>query len=130
MKKTESAVPVVGENAFLRVYNKFKHIVGLIVTWIFRLRKLIMAAPVIYYALKLAAYNFANLPAEVGLNLQASGEFAMYISRYIAVMGPLALTAGCLVMMFLSRRAMYAWAVSIFSLALPLLLLISNLYPA
>ena len=66
----------------------------------------------------------------MGLNLQSTGEFAMHISRYVAVVGPLALTGGCLAMMFLSRKAMYAWAISIFSLAVPLLLLVSNVYPA
>ena len=54
----------------------------------------------------------------------------MHISRYLAVVGPLALTGGCLAMMFLSRKALYAWAVSVFSLALPVLLVVSNLYPA
>ena len=44
-------------------------------------------------------------------------------------MGPLALTIGCLVLMFCSRKAMYSWAISIFTLALPLLLLLSNAYP-
>ena len=32
--------------------------------------------------------------------------------------------------MFLSRKAMYPWAISIFSLAIPILLLLSNRYPA
>ena len=89
-----------------------------------------MAAPVVYYALKFAAYNSSHLPESVGLNLQATGEFAIHISRYVAVVGPLALTGGCIAMMFLSRKAMYAWAVSVFSLALPILLLVSNIYPA
>ena len=66
----------------------------------------------------------------MGLNLLSTGEFAFHISRYMAVVGPLALTGGCLAMMFLSRKAMYAWAVSMFTLALPVLLLISNVYPA
>jgi len=39
-------------------------------------------------------------------------------------------TAACLVLMFTSRKALYPWAVSIFTLILPVLLLISNLYPA
>jgi len=52
------------------------------------------------------------------------------ISRDIAVMGPLGLTAACLLLMFCSRKAMYPWAISVFTLTLPLLILISNLYPA
>lgn len=130
MKNTDQMIQQPQKNGFLRFYDSFKHVVGIIVTILYRLRKPVMAAPVVYYALKLAAYNAAHLPENVGLNLQASGEFAMHISRYVAVVGPLALTGGCLAMMFLSRKAMYAWAISIFTLALPLLLLLSNVYPA
>jgi len=97
--------------------------------WLFRLRKFVMAAPVVFYALKIAAYNSEHLPEVVGIDLQASGEFAQTISRGLAVMGPLGLTLACLLLMFCSRKAMYPWAISIFTLALPLLILLSNAYP-
>ena len=42
----------------------------------------------------------------------------------------LGLTAACLLLMFCSRKAMYPWAISIFTLALPVLLLVSNVYPS
>ena len=126
MKTTEQTE----KNGFLKFYDSFKQVVGIIVSWIYRLRKFVLAAPVVYYALRFAGYNAAHLPESVGLNLLSTGEFAFHISRYVAVVGPLALTGGCLAMMFLSRKAMYAWAVSMFTLALPVLLLISNVYPA
>ena len=110
--------------------SKINYVINLIGMWLFRLRKFVLAAPVIYYALKIAAYNREHLPEQVGIDLQASGEFARMISRTTAVNGPLMLTFGCLAMMFLSRKAMYSWAISIFTLALPILLLLSNLYPA
>lgn len=112
------------------VVSKINRIINLIGMWLYHLRKLVMAAPVVYYALKLASYNREHLPEQVGLNLQATGEFAQYISRSMAVMGPLALTAACLFLMFCSRKAMYPWVISIFTLALPVLILVSNLYPA
>ena len=112
------------------VIGKVNSVINLIGMWIYHLRKFVMAAPVVYAALKLAQYNREHLPEQVGLNLQATGEFAQYISRNMAVMGPLALTAACLFLMFCSRKAAYAWSISIFTLALPLLLLVSNLYPA
>ena len=115
---------------FKAVVAKINWFINLIGVWLFRLRKFVMAAPVVYYALKLADYNREHLPEQVGLNLQATGEFAQFISREMAVMGPLALTAGCLVLMLFSRKATYAWTISVFTLALPVLLLISNLYPA
>ena len=112
------------------VLRKIDKVMDVLVNLIFRLRKVIMAAPVVYYAVKLAMYNQEHLPEQVGINLQSTGEFAQYISRNLAVMGPLALTASCLILMFCSRKAMYSWAISVFTLALPLLILISNLYPA
>ena len=111
------------------VLGKINRVINLIGLWLFRLRKLVLAAPVVYYALKLAEYNREHLPEQVGINLQATGEFAQYISRNMAVMGPLALTGGCLILMFCSRKAMYSWSISVFTLALPPLLLFSNAYP-
>lgn len=112
------------------VIAKINYIINLIGVWLFRLRKPVMAAPVAIYAVKIARYNMEHLPEEVGINLQSTGEFAQMISRNMAVMGPLALTFACLLLMFCSRKAMYSWAISVFTLTLPLLLLISNVYPA
>lgn len=97
---------------------------------LYHLRKVVMAVPVVLIALRLAAYNTQNLPDRVGLNLQTTGEFAQTISRGTAVMFPLALTGGCLVLMFCSRKSVYPWLISLFSLVVPLLLLVTNLYPA
>ena len=121
--------PQTGFSKVKDVIGKINRIINLIGLWLFRLRKFVLAAPVVYYALKLAEYNRTHLPEQVGINLQSTGEFAQYISRNMAVMGPLALTGGCLVLMFCSRKAMYSWAISVFTLALPLLLLLSNAYP-
>lgn len=118
-----------GTHSWKSGVEKANYWINLIGTWLFRLRKIVLAAPVVYYALRLAAYNSKNLPPQVGIGLEASGEFMQMISRQMAVMGPLGLTAGCLALMFLSRKAIYPWAVSVFSLALPLLLLLSNVYP-
>ncbi len=111
-------------------WSRFKSVVGVLVMVVYRLRKVLLSIPVVLWALKLAAYNREHLPEMVGINLQASGVFTDFISRDLAIMGPLAVTAGCLVLMFFSRRAMYPWAISVFSLILPLLVLVSNLYPA
>lgn len=134
MEKTDNQPEVQAETTVRRRapatgYEKFKQIFGRIVMALYRLRKVAMAAPVVYYALKIAKYNSVNLPEMVGLNLQANGEFALMITRQLAVLGPLALTGGCLLMMFLSRKAMYSWAISAFTLVLPVVLFLSNRYP-
>ena len=96
----------------------------------YRLRSVFLSIPVILVALRLAAYNSEHLPLLVGLNLQSTGEFAKTISRQTAVTFPMFLTGGCLALMFLSKKTLYPWLISIFSLAIPLLLLITNMYPA
>ena len=129
-QKRSDVKTLSGFDKFKAVIAKINSVINLIGTWLFRLRKFVMAAPVVYYALKLASYNMEHLPEQVGINLQSTGEFAQTISRQLAVTGPLGLTAACLRLMFCSRKAMYPWAVSVFTLALPVLLLLSNAYPA
>ena len=51
------------------------------------------------------------------------------VPRMVAVFGPMAITALCLLMMFLSKKTLYPWVISIFSLVLPVLLLFINQYP-
>ena len=97
---------------------------------VYRLRSVFFAIPVIILALRLAAYNSEHLPLLVGLNLQTTGEFAKTISRQTAVTFPLFITAGCLGLMFFSKKTLYPWLISLFSLAIPVMLLITNLYPA
>ena len=125
VKRTET-----GFGKVKSVVAKINKVINTVGVWGFRLRKFVMAAPVVYYALKLASDNKAHLPEQVGINLQSTGEFAQMISRDMAVNGPLALTFACLLLMFCSRKAMYSWAISIFTLALPLVLLLTNAYPA
>lgn len=118
-----------GFDTVKNVVSKINRYIDLVARVVFHLRKPVMAAPVVYYALRLAAYNREALPPQVGVNLQSTGEFAMTVSREMAVLGPLGLTAGCLALMFLSKKATYPWIISVFTLALPVLLLLSNLYP-
>ena len=99
-------------------------------TWIFRLRKVLLSIPVLIAAIWLAVQNMKLLPEQVGINLLASGEYEMMVGRGVAVLCPLAITALCLLLMFCSRRVVYPWLVSLFSLVLPLLLLLTNSFAA
>lgn len=98
--------------------------------WVYRLRSVILAIPVACGAVILAIHNQAKLPAQVGLNIQASGEYAEMVSKSIAVLGPLAVTAVCLLMVFCSRKVLYPWLISLFSLVLPILIYITNIFPS
>ena len=97
--------------------------------WIWQARKLLLAIPVVYLMLCFARLNWNVLPEQVGLNLQTSGDYAQYISKELAVYGPMGVTGGCLAMMFLSRKTVYPWMICMFSMLLPLLILLTNLYP-
>jgi multidrug efflux pump subunit AcrB len=97
--------------------------------WVYRLRSVILAIPVAAGAVILAIHNQANLPDEVGINIQASGEYAEMVGKSVAVLGPLAVTAVCLLMVFCSRKVLYPWLISLFSLALPILIYITNIFP-
>lgn len=110
--------------------SSFQKAFGAVIMFFYRARKIVMATPVAIYAFYLAYQNSIRLPAEVGIFLQNNGNFLRMIDRGTAVVFPLLVTFGCLILMMFSRKAMYAWAISIFSLALPLLLLISNTFPA
>ena len=112
-----------------KVLKKIGYVLGQIGKWIYRLRGFFMAIPVALAALYLAAQNMSRLPEEVGINLQANGEYAFLISRGLAVMAPLVVTGVCLVMMWMSRRTIYPWIISIFSLVLPILIWITNVFP-
>lgn len=112
------------------VYQKTKKIWKTAKPWVWQFRKVLLAIPVVYLALYFARLNWNVLPAEVGLNLQVTGEYAKYISKELAVYGPLGVTGGCLAMMFLSRKTVYPWMICLFSMLLPLLILITNIFPA
>lgn len=95
----------------------------------YRMRSVVLAIPVAVSAVGLALYNMATLPANVGIDIQATGEYAQIVSKGTAVIGPLALTAVCLLLMFCSRRVVYPWLISLFSLVLPLVILLTNIFP-
>ena len=110
------------------IYKRLEALVITLGLWVFKLRKLFMGLPVLLAALQLAIYSREHLPETVGFDIQASGEFAQMISRDTAVYGPLALTCICLVLMLMSRRTIYPWIISIFTLTLPVLILALNMF--
>ncbi len=110
------------------VTHKVESVFGFIFKWIYRLRKIAMAAPVVWFAVKLALENAQRLPEMVGFNLQSNGQYAMLISRNYAVWGPVGVTAFCLLLMFCSRKTVFPWVVSIFTLVLPYLIWLVSLF--
>ena len=112
------------------IFGRIGKVIGLVCTWIFRLRRIFMAIPVVVLAIRIAAANMERLPEYVGLNLQSTGEFAMMVNRNYAVYGPLCVTGFCLLLMFCSRKTLFPWIISIFTLVLPYLIYLTNIYMA
>lgn len=121
---------VVSENIPSRKVTRTFEVIKFIWQWLYALRKVLLSIPVLYGIIRLSVYNSKHLGSSVGLFLQSDGAFLMNISKGMAVFAPLALTACCLAMMFMSRKSLYAWSISIFSLLLPVIILISNQFPA
>lgn len=112
------------------VLQKIGHILKEIWEWIYRLRSLLMTVPVILAALFLAVRNQTSLPDMVGINLLANGEYSQMITRETAVVVPVVLTGVCLACMLVSKRVLYPWLISIFSLVLPIMIYITNVFMA
>ena len=113
---------LTGFQKFQRIWNGFWK-------WVFHLRSVGLAIPIAIIAILLAMHNSANLPEQVGMNIQSTGEYEQMVDRDVAVYAPLALTGVCLFLMLCSRKVLYPLLISIFSLALPILILITNTFP-
>lgn len=104
--------------------------IKLIWKYVYKLRAVLLAVPVIIGAVILAFINMSKLPESVGINLLADGTFSVMVSRWIAVLIPLGLTGFCVVLTLGARKTLYPWLISLFTLALPLLIYVTNVYPA
>lgn len=109
--------------------HKTAKVLNLTGVWIWRLRKVIMAIPIIWLSIYIARLNYNMLPDMVGINLQLTGEYARMVSKSLAVYGPLAITGACMLMMMVSRKTLFPWLICLFSLALPMLILFTNVFP-
>ncbi len=119
-------------------YQKLSIICG----YLYKLRAIILAAPVAAAAAVLAFINVDRLPDAVQITTVAIDTQAQdslfgclvtgvdYISKEVAILAPLVLTVLCLLLTLCSKRTLYPWLISVFSLALPLLLLLSNSFAA
>lgn len=111
-------------------WERFCGIVKKICKWIYRLRSVVLSLPVALATVYLAIYNSIHLPRLVGINLLPSGAYSIMIDRSIAVVAPVAITAVCLLMVLGSRRVLYPWIISLFSLVVPVLILFTNVFPS
>lgn len=103
----------------------------ILISWdrIAKYKKIILAVPVAASALIMAMVNMFSLPALVGFGLQSDGAYSFEIIREVAVLGPLLISAICLLLLLASKRTLTPWMVSVASLLLPLFILFTNTFP-
>lgn len=123
------------------VIGSIGHVFALLWKYIYMFRGILISAPVAAAAVLVASWGQKNLPEMVDIthvvvDKEAEGAllglFVMtseQISRDVAVGAPLFLTALCLVFTILSKRTLYPWLISVFTLCLPIVMYFLNTYP-
>ncbi len=109
----------------LRPVGRFLRSAGQFIFWF---RKFFLAIPVIVVAILLAKQNLAQLPDYVGLILSRAGTYSIMVPKAQAVLWPLYITGGSLLLMCFSRKVFYPWLISIITLVIPVLIRLLNVY--
>lgn len=112
-------------NAVLKSIWKTLKLTG---KWAYQLRSIVLAIPILICAGALAIRNAHLLPETVLVDMLGQGQ--LLVSRGVAVVAPLAVTSVSLLLMFCSKKVLYPWLISLLSLVLPLVIWLSNLFPA
>ena len=112
------------------VTDPIERVVGKIGNVLYHMRKIFLTVPVVLVGMRVYLYAKEKLPAEVGLLLQENGGYQYMLDRDTALSCCMVITGACLLLMYLSRKTIYPWIISLFTLILPLFLVISNMFPA
>lgn len=109
-----------------KVLGKIGKVLRIIWAYIYRLRTVFMAVTVGVAAIVLGVMNLGRLPDSTGIWLLTNGEFFMLVPKEVAVLAPIAVTALSILLVLCSKKALYPWLISIFTLVLPLLIYYTN----
>lgn len=123
------------------VFQRIGRSISVIWSYVYKLRAVFLSVPVATVAIVEAVTNMTRLPAMVEyttLNFVKDSEEALFgsmvlsvaqISREIAVFGPLMLTVVCLLLLLCSKRTLSPWLISLFTLFVPPIIYLLNVYP-
>ena len=100
-----------------------------ICNYIYMLRGMIISIPVVVAAIIIALKNAARLPETVGIEILATGDYGSTVTRTTAVLVPLVVTGVCVLLTVFSKRTLFPWLVSVFTLVIPFLIWFTNIYP-
>ena len=100
---------------------------------VYKFRSLFMAIPVVACSINLALVSAAKLPSKLMLSIPAVQERELVLKlvemdKTTAIFVPVLITAVCLLLMFCSRRQLFPWLISIFSLILPVTLIMAGMF--
>ena len=128
-------------NVIKKIFSVIDTIFRVIWKTIYGLRGILISAPVAAAALVVAAWGREKLPEVVEIThvvIDRDAEDALLglfvmtteqITRDVALFVPLVLTGFCLVMTILSKKTLYPWLISVFTLCLPIVMYFLNTYP-
>ncbi len=120
----ENTLPFRTKSA--QFFKKVGRVIRIVWAYLYRMRTVLMAVPVGVAAVVLGIINLGRLPDSTGIWLLASGEFFMLVPKGVAVLAPIAVTALSILLVLCSKKALYPWLISIFTLVLPLLIYFTN----
>jgi hypothetical protein len=118
------------------------HWISRFCAYIYKLRAIFLAVPVATVAVVQAMINTDRLPSTVEFTMlwldfaaekTLFGPLVMnvyYVSKEVAILGPMTLTAVCILLTLFSKRTLFPWIISVLTLLLPTLLYLANVYPA
>ena len=110
---------------FRKVWKNVKKITAKI----FHYRAVFLALIVVACSLTMAAVSMFLLPAQVGIDLQIDGSYTFMLPKLLAGLFPVLITLISLVFVLISKRTLYPWLISLFTLALPAVILLTNIFP-
>lgn len=113
-----------------KFFRRFGRTLRIIWIYIHKFRGILASIPVAIAAVVLALRNMELLPESVGVNLLSDGTYSMMVERPVAVWIPALVTLVCIFLTACSKRTLFPWMVSVLTLLVPLLLWVTNLYPA
>ena len=109
--------------------------------YVFWFRSIVLGAPLAGAAVIIAAQSATRLPETVNyikVTVDTEAQNALFglfvmgqetVSRNLAVMVPLGLTAACIVLMIFSKRMLYPFMIGLLTLTLPYIIYFFTIYP-
>ncbi len=121
-----------------RFFKRLGEDIATIIRYMYKLRAIILCAPVAAVAVVLASINTRLLPEAVSFlmpGIEIGAEDALFgflvfdqiqVDKGGAIISCLILTLICLGLTLLSKRTLYPWLISVFTLVMPLFLRVTN----